>query len=158
MKFFTFYNEQIVKSDLDTVWNFFCHPFNLDKLTPNEFNLKNKNYGLRDKIYSGMLIAHQLVIFKSVKINWLSEISHINEKQYFIDKQISGPFAFWQHEHRFELTNDGVVIKDYIVYKLPLSFFNSLLNKIFILKKLEEVFSYRNKIIEKIFNQNQYNE
>lgn len=151
MKVFTFYNEYVAKVDLDTIWNFFCHPSNLNLLTPSEFNLKSKNYGFSDSIYSGMLIEHQLVLFKLIKINWLSEIVHIKEKEYFIDKQIKGPFAFWQHEHRFEPKQNSTLIKDYVVYSLPLFGLNTLFNKLVITKKLQDLFSYRNKMIDKYF-------
>jgi len=70
----------------------------------------------------------------------------------FVDEQMKGPYSLWHHKHIFIKTSNGVKIIDEVTYVLPLQFMQSLVNKLIIAPQIEEIFSYRKKIIDTKFN------
>ena len=53
----------------------------------------------------------------------------------------------------FEIKDNGVLMKDIITYIPPLGLIGQIANKIFIKKQLKNIFDYRQKVINKKFNQ-----
>ena len=51
---------------------------------------------------------------------------------------------------------NGVEIKDRIMYSVPFGFIGRILNKLWIKKDLENIFSYREKVIKDLFSTEQY--
>ncbi len=77
-------------------------------------------------------------------LKWLAEHTDYEENRLFRDYQKKGPFAFWQHSHRFEPdTDESCFMEDQIEYALP---FNPLSRPFIpvIRQKLERRFHYRN--------------
>jgi ligand-binding SRPBCC domain-containing protein len=51
---------------------------------------------------------------------WLVRIARLEEPTLIVDEMLSGPFAFWLHEHRFaELAGDRTRLTDHVTYALP---------------------------------------
>ncbi|MFA6287029.1 MAG: TIGR01777 family oxidoreductase [Opitutaceae bacterium] len=67
----------------------------------------------------------------------------------FRDVQTRGPFAEWEHEHRFELA-DGVdhacMLTDTIAYRLPFGLFGRIFGGAFARSELMRLFSYRHAV------------
>ena len=82
---------QFLKTDIDTIWEFASSPANLKEITPDYmlFNIISKN--LPEKMYPGMVIAYEVSPLLNIKMNWLTEITQVKEKNYFIDEQRMGP-------------------------------------------------------------------
>lgn len=65
----------------------------------------------------------------------------------FIDRQQEGPFAFWEHEHRFEpITPTTSRLTDTIRYRLPFGWIGRLFGKPFVTRKLDRLFRYRHAV------------
>ena len=65
----------------------------------------------------------------------------------FIDRQISGPFAFWEHHHHFERVTDTTSrLTDSIRYRLPMGFPGRLVGGPLVSAKLERMFRYRHSV------------
>lgn len=152
MAFYQFQKQQKLNSSLDEVWNFISTPTNLKEITPDHmgFDIITKN--LSEQMYAGMIIGYELRPLFGIKTTWVTEITHIEEKKYFIDEQRVGPYTFWHHQHFIEPTRDGVLMTDIVSYKLPFGILGDLAHKIFIKKKIENIFDYRKKAIEDKFN------
>ena len=58
----------------------------------------------------------------------------------------------WHHEHIFEEKEDGILMTDIITYAPPMGILGDIANKLFINKKVHNIFNYRKKIIDQIFN------
>ena len=142
--------EQKINTDLNTLWEFISSPKNLSKITPNymDFNIKSK---IPNKMHEGLIISYTVKPILGIKLNWVTEITHIKDKTYFVDEQRSGPYKMWHHEHILEETNDGIIMKDVISYIPPYGFIGLLLNKLFIKKQVKDIFQYRTKVLNKIF-------
>lgn len=137
---------------IDKAWNFFSSPHNLSKITPKEMQFSIKSHLTVDqKIYPGMLIAYTLKPLPGIKMNWITEITHIKEGEYFIDEQRLGPYSFWQHQHHFEIIDGGVEIIDRLTYAVPFGFIGSLANRIFVEKEIFKIFEFRKQKIEELF-------
>lgn len=149
---YTLYAKQTVDKDISHLWDFFRKPSNLNKLTPEDVNFKIQS-GASDDFYEGKIISYKINPFKFVSLNWITEISQVKEGSYFIDNQIAGPYKMWHHEHHFTSNHNGTTeIIDKVKYKVPFYIIGRLMHKIFIRKKLFDIFMFRQKKINELFN------
>ncbi len=144
------YRKQLVKSDMEKVWEFFSNPNNLQIITPQYMNFKIINE-LPEEMYEGLVIEYKVSPLFGIPIKWISEITHIKKYHYFIDEQKVGPYRFWHHTHLFTKTNEGIVMEDIVFYELPIPLISNIFQS-FIRSQLDEIFNYRFNKIEEIFN------
>ena len=104
------------------------------------------------KMFQGMIINYKVSPFPFVKLRWTTEITHVEDKKYFVDEQRFGPYAFWHHKHFFEETEGGVLMTDIVDYGLPLGPLGRLGNSILVDSKLNHIFNHRYNAIEKHFS------
>ena len=107
---------------------------------------------LKEKMYPGMIISYKVSPVLNIKMTWITEITQVKEKQFFIDEQRLGPYKMWHHQHFFEEHENGVLMTDIITYIPPFGILGDIANHLFIKKQLEEIFNYRFNVLEKKFN------
>ncbi|MFN0056312.1 MAG: TIGR01777 family oxidoreductase [Planctomycetales bacterium] len=79
--------------------------------------------------------------------DWIAEHFGIVPGQEFHDRQIRGPFAFWEHAHRVEPAgSDRCVLEDQIAYALPLGRLGGWLGGALVRNELERLFNYRHAV------------
>ena len=141
---------QTVAADIDEVWEFFSNPENLAKVTPPQlgFVITSK---LPEKMYAGMIIGYKVRPLLNLPLTWVSEITQIKKRKFFIDEQRRGPYKMWHHEHHFREVDGGVEIHDIISYELPLSPFSEPIHRLIVKKKLKEIFSFRETVAKQRF-------
>jgi len=132
-------------------WAFFSQPENLAKITPSNMNFNILSRSDAGEMYPGMIITYKVSPLFNLSINWATEISQIKEHKYFIDNQIQGPYKIWHHEHHFKETENGTEMRDVLFYEVKFGFFGQLLHKLFIRKRIEEIFNYREDKIKELF-------
>ncbi|WP_346237498.1 SRPBCC family protein [Niabella insulamsoli] len=142
--------EQELHCDIETAWQYFSTPRNLQTLTPDNLGFEITS-GDEGEIYAGKIITYDLSILPLIKTKWVTEITQVADKRYFIDEQRKGPYALWHHEHHFSATESGVLMKDYVSYKLPLGGPGRWVAGKLIANRLKEIFSFRYKELERIF-------
>lgn len=143
--------EQFLPISLDEAWDFFATPVNLNKVTPGDMVFEITS-DVPDKMYEGLIITYRIKPMLNVAVNWCTEITHIKEKQFFVDEQRKGPYHIWHHEHHFRETEGGVIMTDIVHYDVGKWVFGWLASKLFVDKKVDEIFKYRFKILEQYFN------
>lgn len=149
---YTLYAKQTVAKEIDVIWDFFRKPRNLNKLTPADVEFKIIS-GKSDDFYEGKIISYKIKLLQIFNLNWVTEISQVNEESYFIDNQIFGPYKLWHHEHHFKSNDNGTTeIIDKVKYKVPYFILGRFIHKIFIKSKLLEIFIFRQKQINNLFN------
>ena len=151
MAFYQFHREQIINTSIDELWDFISSPQNLKKITPEYMGFEIRSKNLSDKIYEGMMISYIVRPVFGIKTNWVTEITHIKDKNYFVDEQRIGPYSLWHHQHIIEQKGENVFMKDIVSYKPPFGLLGNIANKLIIQNKLNEIFEYRSKILERIF-------
>ncbi|MCB2220738.1 MAG: SRPBCC family protein [Bacteroidetes bacterium] len=151
MGFYQFKQELKVNASIEEVWDFISSPANLKKITPEYMGFDITSKGLPEKMYPGMIISYIVKPVFGIKTTWVTEITHVKDRQYFVDEQRVGPYAMWHHEHFIEPIENGVLMKDIVSYKPPFGFLGSIANALLIKNKLKEIFSFRSKAIKQRF-------
>jgi ligand-binding SRPBCC domain-containing protein len=136
---------------LDEAWSFFSHPRNLAVMTPEYLNLKFTNELFGDEMYPGQVMTYKVKPVLGIPMFWMTEITHVMDRKFFVDEQRFGPYALWHHQHHFREIHGGVEMTDLVHYKVPGWIIGDLANTLFIRKKLEEIFSFRRKKVEELF-------
>ncbi len=150
-KIYSLETKQIIDRPIEEIWSFFTNPKNLNQLTPSDMNFKILS-GSSDDFYEGKIISYSINPFKFYNIKWVTEITTIKKNDFFIDEQRFGPYKMWHHEHHFIKNNDNTTtIYDKVIYKLPYGIIGKLSHKLFIKKRLLEIFNFRKKTIKKLY-------
>ncbi len=150
MKIYQLKTKQKLAIPLEDAWNFFSDPGNLPKMTPPWLNLKVTS-DLPDKMYEGMIITYKVYPFAGIPSNWVTEITQMKEKIFFIDEQRFGPYKFWHHQHHFNEVDEGIEMEDIVTYALPLDPLSRPFNNLFVGKKVKEIFEFREEVLNKLF-------
>jgi ligand-binding SRPBCC domain-containing protein len=152
MKIHNLHREQFLPISIEAAWNFFSAPENLDKLTPPE--VKFETLSAQDKpLHHGMKIKYKLRPLMNIPVMWETLILGVDVPYKFIDKQLKGPYALWEHTHTFAAVNGGVKITDDVIYALPFGFLGSLMHAIVVKKKLSQIFDFRRAALVRLFGQ-----
>ena len=122
---------------------------NLNKLTPPilEFKIITP---LPIKMEKGTFIDYKIKL-NGISFKWKTQITAWENNHRFIDTQIKGPYKIWIHEHLFEEENGQVKMTDTVQYLSPGWFLEPIINKLYISKKVEEIFAYRTIELDKLF-------
>lgn len=147
----SFKKVQHIPVSLPEAWDFFSHPDNLQKITPDGmgFRVISKHHG--DKMYAGQIIEYKVKPLLSIPLYWMTEITQVKDREYFIDEQRYGPYRLWHHQHHFREIPGGVEMTDIVHYRLPLGFIGRIANRLIVAKKLEQIFQYRFQKVEELF-------
>lgn len=151
MAFYQFQKEQFIKASVEEIWDFISSPQNLKKITPKSMGFDILTPNLPDKIYEGMIISYKVRPLFGIPTNWVTEITHIVDKSYFVDEQRVGPYTLWHHQHIIEKKRNGILMNDIVSYKPPFGYLGSIANTLIIEKQLNKIFNYRTKVLETIF-------
>lgn len=136
---------------IDKAWDFFSSPANLKDITPGNlgFNIISAHHG--EKMYAGQVIEYKVSPVLGIPVYWMTEITHVEDKKYFVDEQRFGPYSLWHHQHHFAEKNGGVEMTDIVHYKLPLWWLGDIANTLFVKKQLKEIFDFRYKKTAQLF-------
>ncbi len=142
---------QSIKVSLDKAWDFFSSPANLQVITPSSLGFKIISQHHGEKMYPGQVIEYYISPLLSIPLYWMTEITHVEDKKYFVDEQRFGPYDLWHHQHHFKEVNGEVEMTDIVHYKLPFWFLGDIAHELFVKKQLQEIFDYRVKKVEELF-------
>ena len=151
MAIYQFRAEQKIPAGIDKVWNFISSPANLSKITPDRMGFEITSGDLPEKMYAGMIVTYKVSPLPGFRTTWVTENTHVKEKEYFVDEQRTGPYSMWHHEHIISEIDGGVLMSDIITYSPPLKFLGAIANKILIRKQIDKIFKYRKQALERIF-------
>lgn len=141
---------QFVKTDLETCWKFFSAPANLQVITPDYMGFRVLTE-VPDEMYHGLIISYKVSPVLRIPMNWVTEITYVADKRYFVDEQRHGPYRLWHHEHHFREVEGGVEMTDIVSYSLPFGFLGRFVHWLFVRKQLEAIFEYRTRKVDQLF-------
>ena len=144
--------QQWLPARLDDVWDFISSPKNLKKITPEYMGFDITSEEVLDHMYPGMIITYKVSPVLGVKMDWVTEITQVEEGRFFVDEQRVGPYKMWHHQHHIWEKDGGVLMTDIVTYVPPLGFFGSIANKLFISRQLDGIFDYREEVLEDFFS------
>ncbi|MBL0739712.1 SRPBCC family protein [Chryseolinea lacunae] len=153
MKIYSLKRVQVLPLALPDAWRFFADPKNLQKITPPHMGFSILYQSGFGAMYAGQLVRYRIHVFPFVPMQWLTEITHVNEPHYFVDEQRFGPYAFWHHQHHLKaVPGGGVEVTDEVNYAIPLGWLGRFANALFVERQLNAIFDYRYKVLEEFFN------
>ncbi len=153
MAFYQIIKKQKVNASIDEVWDFISSPANLKEITPDYMGFDITSEELQEKMYPGMIITYEVTPVFGIKTAWMTEITQVREKEFFIDEQRIGPYSLWHHQHHIEAIDNGVLMTDIVTYSPPLGFIGAIANTVMIKGKLKEIFDYRFKAVIKKYGE-----
>ncbi len=143
---------QKLPMSIQQAWEFISSPYNLETITPEDMKFEITNGILKtDKMYAGQVICYKLTPLLNIKMEWVTEITHVENLHYFVDEQRFGPYAFWHHQHILTEIDGGVLMEDIVHYKLPLGILGSIAHWLFVKNKLKNIFEFRYQKMEELF-------
>jgi len=148
----TLQRTQQLHCDIPTAWNFFSAAKNLSEITPDDMKFIVLTDLSDGEIYEGLLIDYYVSPLFGIKLKWQTEITQVIKEKSFTDFQKKGPFKLWNHHHEFVPNDKGVLMTDTVTYELPLGILGEIAHNLIVKNKLENIFSYRNRILETKFN------
>ena len=143
--------KQVLKTDINTAWEFLSNPKNLKSITPQFMGFDIISCDDK-KMYQGQIIEYIVKPFLNIPFKWVTEISHIKHQEYFVDEQRFGPYTFWHHKHFLNEIDGGVEMVDVIHYKIPFGYLGRFIHYLLIKSKIISIFEYRKERLEKIYN------
>ena len=135
---------------LNEAWQFFSDPRNLSKITPPSMNFRIVRVP-EGEMYEGMLIEYRVSPLFGISLPWVTEITKIRDRSFFIDEQRIGPYRLWHHEHHFREVPGGVEMMDLLSYQLPIPGIRAIIAPLLVNPKIEHIFRYRTKILHERF-------
>ncbi len=152
MKIYTLQSFQKLPISIDKAWNFLSDPKNLKIITPDYMSFDILS-GADRPMFEGQIIQYIVTPVAGIKTKWVTEITHVKDREYFVDEQRFGPYALWHHKHFIREIEGGVEMEDIVDYKLPMGFLGTLAHPFLVKPKLKEIFDYRKKKLVELFGE-----
>ncbi len=142
----TFARHTLVDAPAETVYGWHLRPGALERLTPPWIRLRvrERTGGIAD----GARVALDLAV-GPLHVPWVVEHRDVQAGQQFRDVQVSGPFARWEHTHRFEADGDAAsYMEDRVEYALPGGGAGEFVANGHVRRELERLFVYRHRVLK----------
>jgi len=152
MKLYAKHTTQKLPISLDEAWKFISDPKNLEVITPQSMGFKTLSGDDRE-MFAGQIIHYKITPLFGISMQWVTEITHVEDKKFFVDEQRFGPYNFWHHKHFLKEIEGGVEMEDIVHYKVPMGILGQLVHPFLVKQKLEEIFAYRQKKLIELFGE-----
>jgi ligand-binding SRPBCC domain-containing protein len=137
--------ETVVAASLERTFAFFADAANLERLTPPwlEFHITTP---MPVVMRAGAEITYRIRLY-GIPIPWRSRIEVWEPGVRFVDRQIVGPYLWWNHEHRFEAGASGTRVIDHVEYVPRAAWISGRVVR----RDLERIFEYRQNALPRLF-------
>ena len=127
---------------------FYTDVDNLERITPPwlRFRILEPR---PQALHAGAHLEYSLVLHR-FPIGWITEIDVWEPPHRFVDFQLRGPYALWEHTHTFEPVAGGTVLKDRIRYAIPYGPLGWLAHVVFVRRDLRRIFDYRRDAVAEL--------
>ena len=133
---------QRVEVPAERAFDFYVDALNLEPMTPPWLHFEVTTPG-EPVLRQGARLDYKLRLH-GVPVHWQARIEAWEPPERFVDIQVKGPYALWEHTHLFEKDGDGAtVIHDRVRYAIPLGPLGALAHRLFVRRDLERIFDYR---------------
>lgn len=125
------------------VFAFFAEPASLERLTPPVFRLRLLNRTAT--MTTGAVLDFRLRWLGIVPLRWRAFVREWDPPFRFVDVQVRGPYARWEHRHRFLEEGGGTWVEDRVTYRLPLGLLGRAAHALVVERQLRELWAYRHQ-------------
>lgn len=152
MKLYSIHTKQELPISLEEAWKFIADPKNLEVITPKSIGFKTLS-GDEKEMFAGQIIHYKITPLFGISMQWVTEITHVQEKKFFVDEQRFGPYNFWHHKHFLKEIPGGVEMEDIVHYKVPMGILGQMAHPFLVKPKLNEIFAFRHKKLIELFGE-----
>ena len=99
-------------------------------------------------MYAGMIIEYTVRPVLGIPLHWVTEITHVQEPEYFVDEQRFGPYALWHHKHFIRPVEGGWKWKMWCITNCRWAGWVNWHICFFVKRQLRQIFDFREKLAE----------
>jgi ligand-binding SRPBCC domain-containing protein len=122
------------------VFAFFADPANLLRVSPPALRLRLLTPGVT--LAAGAVLDFR-VAWLGLPLRWRTYIREFDPPYRFVDVQVRGPWARWEHRHRFLDEGGGTWVEDRVTYRLPLGPVGGALHRALVQRQLRRAWAFR---------------
>ena len=148
MRLYYLEREQWLPRPIDEVFLFFSRPENLQAITPPWLDFRMVE--TPDNLQRCALIRYRLR-WRWIPIRWKTEITVWDPPHRFVDRQLSGPYLLWNHEHSFVEREGGTFMRDFVTYALPFGSLGGIVRALLVKRDVESIFDFRTETMRRLF-------
>ena len=124
------------------VFAFFADPASLTLITPPSFRVTILS---APPLLAAGAVIDMRITWLGVPLSWRAYVRECDPPFRFVDVQVRGPYARWEHRHRF-LEEDGeTMVEDRVTYRLPLGPLGTLAHRVVVGRQLRALWDYRTR-------------
>lgn len=126
------------------VFAFFTDPRRLADLAPPWLGLEITS--APPALSAGAVVDVRLR-WLGMPLRWRAFIREYDPPVRFVDVQVRGPFARWEHRHMFLAGDGGTWIEDRVTYRLPLGPLGRAVHAVRVARQLDAIWRHREQRI-----------
>ncbi len=138
----------IVKAPIERVFDL-ARCINLHEATMLKHNEKAVAGVTEGLINLGEIVTWEATHF-GIRQKLTSKITEYKRPFHFRDSMVKGTFKRFDHDHFFELTEAGTLMKDVFDYDSPLSFLGKIADALFLESYMRKMLTGRNELIKSV--------
>jgi len=131
------------------VFAFFADPGNLARVSPPALRLRLLTP--RATLHAGAVLDFRASWLGLLPLSWRTYVREYDPPYRFVDVQVRGPWARWEHRHGFLDDNDGTWVEDRVTYRLPLGPLGRVLHAALVHRQLRRAWSFRQACLMELF-------
>jgi ligand-binding SRPBCC domain-containing protein len=124
------------------VFAFFADPANLARVSPPRLRLRLLTPV--PALSAGAVLDFR-VSWLGLPLRWRSYVREYDPPHRFVDVQVRGPWARWEHRHLFLEEEDGTWVEDRVTYRLPLGGLGTLLHAAVVQRQIRTAWAFRQR-------------
>ena len=122
------------------VFAFFADPAHLARLTPRSLRVRILDGPAA--LAAGAVIDLRLA-WLGIPVRWRAVIREWDPPFRFVDVQVRGPYARWEHRHRFLEEDGATCVEDRVTYRLPAGPLGRVAHALIVERQLRSLWAYR---------------
>jgi len=147
----TLRREQRLHDSPESVFAFFGDARNLEAITPPTLGFAILTADPIE-MRAGTLIRYRLRVH-GLPVGWTTVIREWEPPRRFVDEQLRGPYALWQHTHIFEDDGHGrTIMRDIVRYAIGFGRLGGLAQRLLVRRDLEAIFDYRAARVQELLS------
>ena len=141
----TFLKTSAMPVSARTLFDWHANPAAFMRLVPPWENVEVKS--IEGDFTVGQKLTMRTSILGPISKDWVAEVVEVEPGDHFKDRQLSGPFAAWEHTHRMIVESDtSSILEDSIEYRLPMGVLGRTIGSGMVTNRLEQMFVYRHAV------------